>query len=240
MASLEQVPPLRPMPTARRHMARRQLESVASGGTRTWPWRLSRGATVGVTIGIALAGGAVAVASIPSKGPIPFARNGSVDWKKVPAFVSVSVGGKTIGYAPRADVVPWPGVSTAISGLDVPVPVYNSDLTTLIGHLYSGIGFVPLGSSPSAIACRPESIIEGATTRAIACPSTRVTLPNVVGMSTPTAAGELSGLSVFVNVVNIPSHSAVQGTVVAMSPGAGSAVSARSTVTIENSLGRNG
>jgi hypothetical protein len=240
MTVLNELPPFRSMPPARLHAARRQLESVARGDIRIWPWRLSRGAAVGLSIGIAVAGGTVAVAAIPSKGPVPFARNGSIDWQKVPDFVSVIIGGRTVGYVPRADVLPSPVANTSVSSLGTPIPVYNSDLTTLVGHLYSGIGFVPLGTSPSSMPCRPESIAEGPVTHSIACPSERLTLPNVIGMSTPSAAGELSGLGVVVNVVNIRSHVAAQGTVVAMTPAAGTAVSARSTVTIENSLGPNG
>jgi hypothetical protein len=92
-------------------------------------------------------------------------------------------------------------------------------------------------TSSSTTACPPESVVEGTTTRTVPCPSVSVTLPDVVGMSTPTAAGELSGLGVFVEVVNVASSTVPNGHVVATSPGAGSSVAARSTVTIGNSLG---
>jgi len=110
MASLDQLPPFRSMPTARRHIARRQLESVASGETRAWAWRLSRGATVGVTIGIAVAGGAVAFAAIPSKGPVPFA---SWSYLNAPSATAQQV----------PPVIPPTGVSLTLRGGRTPFEI---------------------------------------------------------------------------------------------------------------------
>lgn len=238
MTNTELLPPSRSMPSERRLAARRQLESVSEGRTRTWPWRLSRGAVAGIGVTVALAGGASAAVYLPTKGPVPPSANGVIDLKQVPDFISVMGGGKVVGYAPKGDIFPIPGAPLPGG----PIPVYGADLKRLVGHLYSGIGYVALGRSPASVACRPEWTIQGATSghrtiQLIPCPSVMVTLPNVVGMSTPTAAAELSGLGVATNVVNVPRGLSPRGTIVAMMPSPGTRVSARSTVTIENATG---
>jgi len=108
--------------------------------------------------------------------------------------------------------------------------------------VYPGIGFVPLGASPTSEPCLPEgtkgiSTDGTAVTQAIDCPSTTKALPNVVGMVTPSAAGELSGLSFEIKVINVHSISVPPGHIVSMSPAPGPAIHARMVVTIENSLG---
>ena len=237
MNLLDQLPPLRPMPTARHHAARRQLEDVVVSAPRSW-WRLSRRVTGGVAIGLVLAGSAAATVLLTSKGPIPFASSGSIAWNKVPDYISVSSEGKIVGYAPRADVLLPPSATDRpipIGFGATPIPVYSSNLHTLVGHLYPDLGYVALGVSPSSIACEPITVYEGASTHNIACPSVTVTLPDLIGMSTPTAAAKLSGLGLIVNVINSSSSSAPKGTVITMSPGPGSVIASRSIVTIENS-----
>jgi len=238
MTNTELLPPSRSMPSERMLASRRQLESISDGRTRTWRWRLSRGAVAGVGVTLALAGGASAAVLLPTKGPVPPSANGEIDLKNVPDFISVASRGRVVGFAPKGDIFP-------ISGAPVPagpIPVYGADLKKLVGHLYPGIGYVGLGQSAGSLACKSEWTIQGTaggrpTVRLIPCPSVMVTLPNVVGMSTPTAAGELSGLGLGINVVNVPRGPAPRGTIIAMMPSAGTRVSARSTVTIKNATG---
>ncbi len=238
MTNAELLPPNRSMPSDRMLASRRQLESISEGRTRTWRWRLNRGAVAGIGVTVALAGGASAAVYLPTKGPIPPSRNGVSDLNSVPDFLSVASGGKVVGYAPKGDILPNSGHAPIPAG---PIPVYGADLRRLVGHLYPGIGYVALGQSPASATCRPEWTIQGTTSgrtvRLIPCPSIMVTLPNVVGMSTPTAAAKLSGLGVSLNVVNVPKGPSPRGTIVAMMPSAGTRVSARSTVTIENATG---
>jgi hypothetical protein len=237
MTLLDQLPPSRPMPAVRRKAARRQLENVVGGSLRPW-WRLSRTTTLAIGIGLVIAGSATAGVFIPSKGPIPVAVHGKLPWNLVPDYISVSgPNGKVVGYAPRSDLLlPTSYVGPAPNGFgSMPIPVYASNLITLVGHLYPGHGYVPLGSSPNSSACIPEYEINGSTRTPLPCPSVKVTLPNLVGVNTPTAAAKLSALGVVVNVVNDSTSSAPKGTVISMSPGPGSVVHARSEVTIVNS-----
>jgi hypothetical protein len=225
------------MPAVRRDAARRQLENVVNGASRPW-WRLSRTTTIAIGIGLVVAGSATAGVFIPSKGPVPAAVHGRLPWNLVPDYVSVSGSNeKVVGYAPRADLLLPPSfVGPVPSGFgSTPIPVYSSNLTTLVGHLYPGIGYVPLGPSPYSGACTPGYEYNGSTKTPVPCPSVMVTLPNLVGVSTPTAAGELSSLGVELNVVNDSTSSAPKGTVISMSPKPGSIVHARSMVTILNS-----
>lgn len=218
------------MPPSRFHAAQRQLEDVASHKAQPWHSRFGHRAAAGISVAIIVVGGAVATAAlVPTKGPIPTSKSGVPEISKAPDFISVIVSDKVVGYAPRQDLIlPSSGPPPAGFG-STPIPVFGADLQTLIGHMYPGIGFVALGQSPQSVACTPEG--------GIPCQTVSVTLPNVVGMSTPTAAGELSGLGVLVNVVNTSSATAPGGTIVSMTPAPGSDVFARSTVTIYNSLG---
>ncbi len=234
---IDELPPQRSMPAAERHLMRRELEATISKSTRSW-WRLGRGMSLGLGIVVIVAGSAAAGMLIPTKGTLPYVGNGTLQWQQVPDYIAVATSsGALAGYAPRSDVLlPASDNGKPVpNGFgSVPVPVYASNLKTLVGHLYPGIGFVPLGTSPASLRCEPESVIQGTTTSTIPCPNVSLTLPNVVGMSTPAAAGELSGLGVFVNVVDVNSPTAPLGTIVKMSPSGGSKVPARTMITIEN------
>lgn len=93
----------------------------------------------------------------PTKGPIPEEasppQGGDINFALVPDFVSVWGGptGETIvGYAPKGlllNPAPVVGGSPGNPPPEVPVPVYGEDLTTLVGNMVPGHGFVPLGSS---------------------------------------------------------------------------------------------
>lgn len=95
----------------------------------------------------------------PTKGRIPTEamppQGGDINMALVPDFIGVW-GGPTgeviVGYAPKELLLNPPSVVGGSPGNpppDVPVPVYGEDLTTLVGHMVAGQGFVPLGSSPA-------------------------------------------------------------------------------------------
>lgn len=95
----------------------------------------------------------------PTKGRIPEEATppdgGEINMALVPDFVSVWGGptGETIaGYVPK-DLLLNPrsevGGTPENPPQDVPMPVYGEDLTTLVGHMVAGVGFVPLGESPA-------------------------------------------------------------------------------------------
>ncbi len=69
MPLLDQLPPVRHMPAARHHAARRQLVDVANGSTGLG-WRFGRGVTLSVAIGLAVAGGASATAFLHAQVPL--------------------------------------------------------------------------------------------------------------------------------------------------------------------------
>jgi hypothetical protein len=95
----------------------------------------------------------------PTKGRIPAdatpPEGGETNMALVPDFVGVWGGptGETIvGYVPK-DLLfnprSEPGGTLENPPQDVPMPVYGEDLTTLVGHMVAGQGFVPLGGSPA-------------------------------------------------------------------------------------------
>jgi hypothetical protein len=157
-------------------------------------------------------------------------------YKAIPDFVAVYVNAHTTGYTPKAYVAAPDGdVNATLLGRVA--PVYASNLTTLLGHEYPGIGFVPIGHSPWAQRCYQESSISTSargtvTTSTFPCPSTVLVLPKVAGMVTPTAVGELSGLGVDVVVVNVHSKSVLPGHIVATSPRGGAKVHGRQQVLV--------
>jgi len=115
MPILDQLPPSRTMPVSRLRAARRQLETIASGSSRTWPWHLSRGVTTGLGVSIAIVGGAVAAATIPGNGlptvgPVPSDAqlpNGGIDLSKVPDFVpDLNRQSQVVGYSSKQDLFP--------------------------------------------------------------------------------------------------------------------------------------
>lgn len=89
----------------------------------------------------------------------------------------------------------------------------------------------------AAAACTPISVAEGSTTSDLSCPSQTVAVPDLIGASTPTAAGKLSGIGLSVNVVYANSTVVPKGHVISTDPAPGATVAARSAVTITSSLG---
>jgi len=103
-------------------------------------------------------------------GPVPSSAlkpGGSVDLSQVPDFVSALSNGKVVGYIPKSELFPTrPAPKSSGSG-SPPSPyvaptaadmaaqnaalvqtVYGPDLATVVGHMYPGAGFVPLGATP--------------------------------------------------------------------------------------------
>jgi hypothetical protein len=178
-------------------------------------------------------------ATTPTKGGMPYSRNSIIPYNNIPDYLSVYIGPNEVGYTPKAYVT-VPDGSRNAPLLGLPMPVYASNLTTLLGHEYSGIGYVPLGTSPWTQHCGTETVTQngpsGQTTRTIPCQSVTLVLPNVVGMVTPTAVGELSGLGVEVVIQNVHSRTISPGHIVSTSPRGGSTVHARQPVVVEISV----
>ena len=190
-------------------------------------------------VGIATNGFGLFSPSGPTKGGMPYEANKIVPYDKIPDYLSVVVGPGKIGYTPKAYLVVPDGSSNAPL-LGLAAPVYASNLTTLLGHEYGGIGFVPLGVSPWTQPCRAETVwgktASGTVISTIPCQSTTLVLPDVNGMVTPTAVGELSGLGVDVVIQNVHSSSIPPGHIVSTSPSGGSTVHARQPVIVSISV----
>ncbi len=228
-----ELPPHRELRPQRHEAARLQLEEVVAKA-RPLRFRSRRWLAVAVIAPVAI-GGASAAAALVSKGPVPRSPNGTLELGHAPDFVSViGRNGKVVGYAPRADIVSPATRGPLTRPLGGVVPVYGRDLKTLVGHLYPGVGFVPLGSSPASEPCVPVTDNQGET---YPCQAAEVTVPDGVGEPTPTAAAELSRLGLFAQVVYVESSSVPPGHVVAVEPATGTAVDARSTIIVQSSSG---
>jgi hypothetical protein len=171
-----------------------------------------------------------------SKGPVPTV-NGQMDIQRAPDFISVTSDNKIVGYVPRKYVLPMPGSRAMDPFIGLVAPVYGADLKTLVGHMYPGVGFAPVGKSPSSVPCTPVSTFENGTTSSVPCPSVTETVPNVVGLSTPTAVGKIQAAGLEPVPENEPSQTVPNGQVVRTAPPAGTRLSARSPVIVYNSLG---
>jgi hypothetical protein len=197
---------------------------------------------VAVVLAIALAtnGFGLFSSSGPSKGVMPYDPPRGPTYKEIPDYVAVYVNAQTTGYTPKAYVAVSKGAANAPL-LGRVAPVYASNLTTLLGHEYPDIGFVPKGQSPWAQPCYQASTFSTSasgtvTTSTLPCPSTLLVLPKVAGMVTPTAVGELSGLGVQVVIVNVRSETVPPGRILGTSPRAGVKVHGRQSVLVYNSI----
>jgi hypothetical protein len=172
----------------------------------------------------------------PTKGGMPYHKDGSTPYNEIPDYVAVYVNAQTSGYTPKAFIAaPDGSANTPLLGRAA--PVYAANLTTLLGHEYPGIGFVPKGQSPWTQPCYEESTTMKSsngtvTTNTLPCPSSVFVLPKVSGMVTPTAVGELSGLGVNVVVVNVHSTAVAPGHIVGTSPRGGAKVHGRQPVLV--------
>jgi PASTA domain len=215
-----------------------RLRSVELGGSPRRVLFSSSAATVVIVLVMALVTNGFGLFSSPgpSKGRMPYDPPGGPTYKSIPDYVAVYVNAHTTGYTPKAYVAAPSGARNAPL-LGRAAPVYASNLTTLLGHEYPGIGFVPLGQSPWAQPCRTESSLStsangAVTTSTLPCPSVVLVLPNVAGMVTPTAVGELSGLGVDVVIVNVRSKSVLPGHIVGTSPRGGAKVHGRQPILV--------
>jgi hypothetical protein len=111
----------------------------------------------------------------PTAGPIPnsaWQSDGKIDLSQVPDFVLAlgRSGQGVVGYIPKAQLFPTSSAprNEAASPLTGPfsgptsptaadiaalyaqsiLTVYGPDLTTVVGHMYPQVGFVPLGETP--------------------------------------------------------------------------------------------
>jgi hypothetical protein len=94
--------------------------------------------------------------------------DGSVDLDRVPDLVgTLDRQGNLVGYAAKEDVFRSQSFTEgdpSNSPTDEPVPVVSlEDRRTVIGHMYPGRGFVPLGSDPKTVPTFPVSTGPDAT-----------------------------------------------------------------------------
>ena len=185
--------------------------------------RARRGVITAVAVALALGGGAMLMTALVGSGKV--APPGPVDIRTVRGFVAVWAGsGHRFGYAPKRDLV-----------VGLVAPVYPRDHKTLIGHEYPEIGFVPLVTSPWSRPCAPETVSANGTTSTVPCQGT-VVVPDVVGMVTPTAVGELSGLGIAVVLYQLHSSTVAPGHIAATSPVAGTPVHHNQPVVVDLSV----
>lgn len=116
------------------------------------------------------------VGTIPDSGRGP---SGHVDLSQVPDFVPALSNGHVVGYVSKTHLFPTgpgasPGQANATTGLSAYRPptaadqaaenaklvktVYASDLETVVGHMYPGVGFVPVGQEPQAPSSPPTTV----------------------------------------------------------------------------------
>ena len=112
--------------------------------------RLAIVAVASVLVTIAGIGTAVAIDRQLTMGRVPsgaFDSDGTVDAKQIPDFVpALGRDGNIAGYMPREAL----GIFNGIVDDEV-IPVYAADLTTVVGHMVAGTGFVPLGVDADAL-----------------------------------------------------------------------------------------
>lgn len=188
-------------------------------------------AVVAVGVAAIMTGGSPKVPSAqPTEGTIPSTSNGSLDLSKVPDFVSaVGRTGGIVGYIPKAYLIPGSAHQSVNSKIGSVAPVYASDLTTLVGHMYPGVGFVPLGTSPASEPCTRVTTGERLSTGQI--------VTNVVACPSTTETVQLSSESLQASITYAHSSSVTGGHVVNVMPKPGSKVAARSVLTVVSSLG---
>jgi hypothetical protein len=198
--------------------------------------------TVGVIVLTGLSPGRSGEPSAAAtKGTVPSSTtHGTFDTKKIPDFIAtLDRNGKLVGYIPRKYLFPSPDQPEKIGDI---APVYAANLKTLVGHMYPGVGFVPLGKSVQSLPCNPitffGAVAGGSVTTSTApCPIVTETVPNVVGRFTPTGVGMLQQAGVMADVENEHSQTVPGGHIVRTSPSAGARVPARTPVLVINSLG---
>ena len=113
----------------------------------TYKWAIALGGVVG----LAISPFAFAMASeTPQKGPVPASvfTGGSLDKSTVPDFIpALDRAGKQVGYVSRDLAMP----DDPEARLGAVIPVYADDLTTVVGTMVPGRGFVPRGASIDSV-----------------------------------------------------------------------------------------
>ena len=220
--------------------------AAAAATERARSWRRPRTILVGGAVAVAAAGATLGLV-LATRTPVPStvartAHSGEASMAAVAVITYLGPGaGSSViqeAYVPAKDIE-TPQADTPMRPLQR-IPVYATDhLKVLIGHLYpGGVGFVPLGKTVASTPCETSvTTVESGRTSALLCGSQEVVVPDVVRSSTPSAAGQLSGLGLTPNVVSVHSTSVPAGHVVSTSPSAGSMVPGRSLVTLRSSLG---
>ncbi len=109
-----------------------------------------------------LVGTALARDPSPTMGTIPreAIQDGKVDLSLVPDYI-VALGrdGNPVGYVSREQALGSSSdqVDKAGRPMAIAVPVFTSDLKTVVGYMYPGRGFVPVGSDPQSV---PQLTVE--------------------------------------------------------------------------------
>lgn len=231
----QELPGARSLSPQRMDAAKRQLERAVSRRRRTWAWGWKPSLVTAIALSVSVGGG-LAIAASLIKGPVPIGPNGALELNHAPEFVAVTSGGKVVGYVPRAYLV---GLSHGPidEKLGSVAPVYGSNLTTVVGHMYPGIGYVPDGVNPTSLPCEKAYYYNGSTRESVPCPSTSVVVPNVIGLYAPTAMARLSSLSFQATPRYEHSASVPKGHVISVSPTVGRRVTSRTVETVTISDG---
>lgn len=87
---------------------------------------------------------------LATKGTLPPRdADGTINIEDAPDFIGVAGRDDSIvGYVRKELVL-------GNSSVDEPWPVYAPDLVTLVGHMFPGRGFVPLGVDPNVVPTQP-------------------------------------------------------------------------------------
>ena len=101
-------------------------------------------------------------APVPTKGRLPdgaIGADGEIDADGVPDFVAVlgRDGVSVAGYAAFRDITP-PDLVQPWWYQRSPIPVYAGDLRTVVGFMFDGKGFVPLGVDPATVPSLPDDV----------------------------------------------------------------------------------
>lgn len=99
---------------------------------------------------------ATASAAPPTKGPIPDEAwkpgAAELDMSLVPDFVpALGRDGDVAGYVRKEEALGDPPARAVGRPTRPDIPVYADDLSTLVGHMVAGKGFVALGVDPDSV-----------------------------------------------------------------------------------------
>ncbi len=135
----------------------RRPANVLYGTLTRVRWLLIAMITLGVVFGSFGMAENVASHSHPTMGPVPNSafNGGQLNPNVMPDFVPASShSGQIVGYVRKTDILPSHssgspnGIAPSPASLGA-IPVYNKALTKIVGHMYPGVGFVPIGQNPT-------------------------------------------------------------------------------------------